>query len=64
MDKRYIAAGILMTVGLFIVACAVGGMDYGDLTIGQAAVRSVVGLLLMAAAMPVSGDISNERKNR
>ena len=64
-DKRYIAAFVLGMVGFIIVLGAVGGLECDDFTYGQAIARSVVGLLIMAAGIPVSGDLPiGKRKNR
>lgn len=70
-DKRYIAAFVLGMVGFIVILGAVGGLEYGDFTFGQATARGIVGLLIMAAGIPVSGDLpellddlSEKKKNR
>ena len=56
-DKRYLAAFALGMVGFIIILGAVGGLAYSDFTFGQAIARGIVGLLIMAAGVPVSGDM-------
>ena len=63
-DKRYLAAFTLGMVGFIIILGAVGGLECDDFTFGQAIARSVVGLLIMAAGVPVSGDLPSKRKHR
>ena len=63
-DKRYLAAFTLGMVGFIIILGAVGGLEYSDFTFGQAIARGIVGLLIMAAGVPVSGDLTSKRKNR
>ena len=69
MNKRYIAAGIVGTIGFLLMISAVSLADFGELPIGDFAARSVFGILLMAASLPISGDISaddyaRKKKNR
>ena len=70
MNKRYIAAGIVGAIGFLITIGSVGSADFGDISIGEFAARSIIGILLMAASLPISGDISaddyapREKKNR
>lgn len=67
-DKRYIAAFVLGMVGFLVILGAVGGLEYGDFTFGQAIVRGFIGILLMAVSLPISGDITADdyarKKNR
>ena len=69
-DKRYLAAFALGMVGFIIILGAVGGLECDDFTYGQAAVRAAIGVLIMAAGIPVSGDMdelfkpSENRKSR
>ena len=60
--KRYLAAFVLGMVGFIIILGAVGGLEYGDFTYGQAIARGIVGLLIMAAGIPVSGDLPEIRE--
>ena len=55
-DKRYLAAFALGMVGFIIILGAVGCLECDDFTYGQAIARGIVGLLIMAAGVPVSGD--------
>lgn len=70
MNKRYMAAGIVGTIGFLLMISAVSLADFGGITVGDFAARSVIGILLMAASLPISGDISaddyapREKKNR
>ena len=70
-DIRYMIAFALGIIGFMVALGSVGGLEYGDLTYGQAIAQGVVGLLIMAAAVPASGDLpdimqelSDKRKNR
>ena len=64
-DKRYLAAFALGMVGFIIILGAVGGLECDSITYGQAIARGIVGLLIMAAGIPVSGDLpTGKRKNR
>ena len=63
-DKRYLAAFTLGMVGFIIILGAVGGLECDDFTYGQAIARGIVGLLIMAAGIPVSGDLPSKRKHR
>ena len=61
-DKRYLAAFALGMVGFIIILGAVGGLECDDFTYGQAIARGIVGLLIMAAGIPVSGDLPEIRE--
>lgn len=56
MDKRYIIATVLLTVGLLLMAGTVGSMEFDDISIGQALIRGGIGCVMAFAAVPVSGD--------
>lgn len=58
MNKRHIAAGIVGALGFLLMLSAVSLADFGELPIGDFAARSIVGILLMAASLPISGDLA------
>lgn len=66
MNKRSIIAAVLMVLGLILTAGAVSGSEYGDLSFKDSFVYGIVGVALIAAAVPVSGDITrdDEKENR
>ena len=64
MTKREIAAGIIGAIGFLVCLSAVGQAEYDGIFVEEFAARSVVGILLMFASVPLSGDIDGEKKNR
>ena len=67
MNKRYIIAAVLMVLGLILTAGAVSGSEYGDLSFKDSIVYGIVGAALLAASVPISGDLKrndDEKKNR
>ena len=65
MSKREIAAGIVGTIGFLVCFSAVGQAEFDGIFVEEFAARSVVGILLMFASVPLSGDIDNgKKKNR
>lgn len=57
MNKRYIIAAVLMVLGLILTAGAVSGSEYGDLSFKDSIVYGIVGVALLFAAVPISGDL-------
>lgn len=68
MNKRSIIAAVLMVLGLILTAGAVSGAEYGDLSFKDSIVYGIVGVALLFAAVPISGDLKRnddgEKKNR
>ena len=67
MNKRYIIAGALIIVGLLLIFGAAGEADFSGEFEREFIARAAVGLLLIFAAVPVSGDLDidpEEKKNR
>ncbi len=67
MNKRSIIAAVLMILGLILTAGAVSGSEYGDLSFKDSIVYGIVGAALLAASVPISGDLKrndDEKKNR
>ncbi len=56
--KRQLIAIALMALGFILCLGTVGDMEFHNIWSGRHTVRCVIGLLLMAAAVPVSGDVS------
>lgn len=65
MTKREIAAAIIGAIGFLICLSAVGQAEYDGIFVEEFALRSVIGILLMFASVPLSGDVDNgKKKNR
>lgn len=67
MNKRSIIAAVLMILGLILTAGAVSGSEYGDLSFKDSIVYGIVGAALLAASVPISGDLKrndDEKENR
>lgn len=68
MNKRYIIAAVLMLLGFLTIAGAVSGAEYGDLSFKDSIVYGIVGVALLVASVPISGDLKRnddgEKKNR
>lgn len=65
MTKREIAAGIVGAIGFLFCLSAVGQAEYDGIFVEEFALRSAVGILLMFAAVPLSGDVDDgKKKNR
>ena len=67
MNKRYIVAGALIAIGLLLIFGAAGEEDFSGGFEREFIARAAVGLLLIFAAVPVSGDLDvdpEEKKNR
>lgn len=57
MNKRYIIAAILGILGFLTIAGAVGSMEFDNLSGKDVFVNILVGIALLFAAVPVSGDL-------
>ena len=64
MSKRQIAAAIVGAIGFVVCLSAVSQAEFDGIYVEEFAARSVIGILLMFAAVPLSGDIDGEKKNR
>ena len=67
MNKRYIVAGALIAIGLLLIFGAAGDADFTGCFGRDFITRSIIGALLIFAAVPVSGDLDiepDEKKNR
>lgn len=62
MNKRYLAAAVLVTIGFLLMVGAVGSLECGEIGIGETFARAGAGFALVVAAAPVSGDL--QKKNR
>lgn len=51
MNKRSFITAILIFIGIVFVGGAVGGMDYGEETISESAVRAILGIIFTAAGL-------------
>lgn len=63
MTKREIAAGIIGAIGFLACLSAVSQAEFDGIFVEEFAARSVIGILLMFASVPLSGDV-DEKKNR
>ena len=61
VNRRYIAAVILGTIGFLLLLGAVGSMEYGEIGEREAMIRGIIGMALLLVSAPVSGDM--EKKN-
>lgn len=57
MNKRSIIAAVLMVLGLILTAGAVGSMEFDNLSGKDVFVNILIGIALLFAAVPVSGDL-------
>lgn len=57
MNKRYIVAAIFGILGFLLFAGAVGSMEFDDKGFGDVFVNILIGAALLAASVPVSGDL-------
>ena len=64
MSKRQIAAAIVGAIGFVVCLSAVSQAEFDGIYVEEFAARSVIGILLMFASVPLSGDIDSEKKNR
>ena len=67
MDKRQIIAAIMAVIGTLLLFGAVGSVEFGGTTAGEFIARSAIGIALIGASVPVSGDLDidpEEKKNR
>lgn len=62
MNKRYIIAAILGILGFLTIAGAVGSMEFDNLSGKDVFVNILVGIALLFAAVPVSGDLKREKR--
>lgn len=64
-DIRYTAAGILLVIGFMLVVGTMGKYDFqGYINASEFIVKTVIGIALMAVAVPVSGDFNGEEDKR
>lgn len=61
VNKRYIAAVILGTIGFLFLLGAVGSLEFGEIGEREAMVRGIIGMALLLVSAPVSGDIKRDR---
>ena len=64
MNKRYIIAAILGILGFLTIAGAVGSLEYCEIGVGEMFARVGAGVALIAVAVPVSGNLPHQKKNR
>lgn len=62
MNKRYLLAAVLVTIGFLLMIGAVGSLECGNIGIGETFARAGAGFAMMVAAAPMSGDL--QKKNR
>lgn len=58
--KRQLIAVALLALGIMLCLGTVGDMEFYDVWTVRHTVSCVVGLLLMAASVPVSGDVTGD----
>lgn len=57
MTKRQIIAGVLLLVGALLMIGAFGTAEFEDSFDREFLTRTIIGLALVFAAIPVSGDL-------
>ena len=62
MNKRYLLAAVLVTIGFLLMVGAVGSLECGNIGIGETFARAGAGFAMMVAAAPVSGDLKREKR--
>lgn len=60
MTKRQIIAGVMLVVGALLMIGAFGTAEFEDDFGGGFITRTMIGLALVFAAIPVSGDLEDE----
>lgn len=63
MNKRYLLAAVLVTIGLLTMIGAVGSLECGNIGIGETFARASAGFAMIVAAAPVSGDLKRGEKD-
>lgn len=63
MNKRYIIAAVLVTIGFLLIVGAVGSSEFGEIGIGEMFARAGAGVAVIAAAVPVSGSLKRGEKD-
>lgn len=64
MTLREITAVVLFTLGFLLILGAVGQAEYSYIWADEFNIRAGIGIVLMAAALPVSGDIELPKKKK
>lgn len=64
MNKRYLLAAVLFTIGFLLLIGAVGSLECGEIGYKETFVRCSIGMVLIFAAFPVSGNLPFQKKNR
>ncbi len=57
MTKRQIIAGVMLVVGALLMAGALGTAEFTDNFGQELLTRTIIGLVLVFAAIPISGDL-------
>ena len=60
MTKRQIIAGVMLVVGALLMAGALGTAEFNDDFGRGFLARTIIGVLLIFFAIPISGDLENE----
>ena len=58
MTKRQIIAGVMLVVGALLMVGALGTAEFTDNFGREFLVRTIIGAVLIFAAIPVSGDLT------
>ena len=64
MNKRSIIAGVLATIGFLLIVGAVGSSEFGEIGVGEMFARAGIGVAVIAVAVPASGNLPHQKKNR
>ncbi len=63
MNKRYLLAAVLVTIGFLLMVGAVGSLECGNIGIGETFVRAGAGFAMIVVVAPVSGDLKRGEKD-
>lgn len=61
MEKRQIIAGIVGVIGFLAVISAVSCAEFNVIPAGEFYIRAGIGVLLMLASVPISGEMEQHR---
>lgn len=64
INKRSIIAAVLVTIGFLLIVGAVGSLEFCEIGYKDFFARAGAGVAVIAVAVPVSGSLPLQKKNR
>lgn len=58
MTKRQVVAGVMLIVGILLIIGTLGAAEFNDDFGREFLSRTIIGLALVFAAIPISGDLT------